>query len=808
MFGNYLKIAVRTLLRNRIYTAINVLGLAIAVATCLMITTYLHFEFTWDSSIKNVDRVYRVDTYTIRQGREPTYSEDATSLLGIELMKGVPGIESVLRLSTDEQIVRIDNELVPVESMSADSTVADMLGLTMLAGNPNEPLKDLRSVIISFSLADKYFGGLDAVGKSFEMELNGRFESFTITGIYQDMPLNTTYRANMIYPYEIDYAAIRKRLSDTWGMSWSETLVRLAPETDPEQVEAAIEKFTSELKVNKDEKFSRIWQLQPMRQIHVALNNPRGMPTTTDASASIALSAITLIILLIASINFTTLSLGRSTTRTRGVGMRKVLGANRTPLMVQFWVETGLLAVVSIVIGVLFAELSLPMFNDLADTQLTLHITSAMILSIAVLWAVIVFFAGSYPALVISSFRPAQAFKGEIKVGGKSLLRRSLVFIQFTLSISLIALTLIMTRQMQFISKTNLGFNGNQVVVIDALNMDDTGEKLMEKMRAQLGDNPNILSISGSANNVSSPWFTVGWTDQDGKDWRGLKLNLIDPEWLNTLQIPILYGRNLIAHSAHDSIHAVLLNEKAVEYFGFNDPIGKMLPGYFDNLTVVGVIPNLHMEDLHTEIDPAMLMLTLQGFFSRGHGISLSGHSWYSIQRILLRLSPNDIPATMKAIERTWSEIAPDIPFKYSFVDDKVDAAYRDDRRWNSIITSAAGLAIIIALLGLFGLSTLEVSQRRKEIGIRKVLGASEQNIILLLTHQIMLLVVGASIISAPVAYILGKRWLNEFAYRIEIGPGILTLAGITALLLAMITVGGLAWRASMKNPVESIRYE
>ncbi len=808
MIGNYLKIAVRTLLRNRIYTIINVLGLAIAVAACLLITTYLHFEFTWDTSFHDADRVYRVVTEDIPKGRDRRYSSTVTSLLAPELRKSVPGVESVVRIAETDALARINRQLVNLSSMSADSNVAEVFGLSMLSGNPKTVLEGLRSVMVSRSFAEKYFGRTNAMGQTFEIETDDSFDVFTINGVYRDLPINSTYRPDIIYPYEVDYSAIRKRLRDTWGMKWSETIVRLKPGVQPATVEAAIEEMTSSLKVNTDELYKRAWYLQPLRQIHIALKNPKGMPTTTEAIAALVLSGITLIILLIASINFTTLSLGRSTTRTKEVGMRKVLGANRSPLMTQFWVETGVLAFLAVIIGVLFAELSLPVFNSLADRNLTLQFSPVVLASLAVVWVVIVFLAGSYPALVISSFRPAQAFKGDVKVGGRSLLRRTLVFIQFSLSISLIALTMIMFRQMQFVSRTNLGFNGEQVAVLEALNMDNTGQVLMNKMRGLLSDDPNVLSVSGAANDISSPWFQVGWTDPDGKEWRGLKMNVIDPEWLNTLKIPILAGRNLDALSAHDSTHAVLLNEKAVKLFGFDDPIGKPLPGYFDDLSVVGVFPDLHMEDLHEPIAPALLMLSLQGFFSKGHGISLRGENWYSLQRIFIRISPDNIPATMKTIEKTWSQIAPDLLYKYSFVDEDVEKAYREDHRWNSIITDSAGLAIVIALLGLFGLSTLEVSQRRKEIGIRKVLGASEGNIILLLTRQIILLVVGASIIAAPVAWLLGKRWLNEFAYRIDIGPGLLTLAGVLALLLAMITVGGLAWKASTTNPADSIRYE
>ncbi|MFH0882507.1 MAG: ABC transporter permease, partial [bacterium] len=603
MLGNYLKIAVRTLLRNRIYTAINVLGLAIAVAACLLIVTYLHFELTWDSSFHDADRVYRVLTLDIPKGRDAQYNTNVTSLLAPELENDVPGIASVCRIMDNETLVRIDRDLVTISSMSADSSVANVFGLTMLEGDPGTALTGLRSILISKSFAEKYFHEKNLIGQPLEIAVD-TFEVFSITGIFQDFPVNTTYRPDLIYPYEVDYTEIHKRLRDTWGTRWSNTFVRLEPDTDPASVEAAIAALIESLHANDNEEYLYAWHLQPVRQMHLAIRNPRGMPTTTEASGATILLGITLIILLIAGINFTTLSLGRSTTRTKEVGMRKVLGANRAPLMTQFWVETGVLAFIAVMIGVLFAELSLPVFNNLADRELALRLTPTLLVSMVAVWGIIVFLAGSYPALVIAAFRPAQAFKGEVKVGGRSLLRRTLVFVQFSLSISLIALTLIMYRQLHFVSQKKLGFNGDQVVMISAFSMEDTGKELMLKLREQLRDNPDVLSISGAANAMSSPWFEIGWTDLDGRDWSGLKLNIVDPEWLNTLEIPILSGRNLDALSGHDSLHAVLLNQKAAELFSFDDPVGKRLPGNFDEIAVVGVIPDLHMASLHEEIAP------------------------------------------------------------------------------------------------------------------------------------------------------------------------------------------------------------
>jgi len=811
VFSNFVKVAFRSLNRNRIFTIINVLGLSLGVAFALLATTYLRHELSWDKHISGHENVYRIVTHYFPKDSDSGYDTSVSSLLKPEIDNKISGLETVTRLSTNERLFRKGENQFPTKTASVDPSYFATFCPELVHGDPGTALDNQTAILVSESFAEKYYGAKEIIGELVDLELDTGYTVFQVTGVYSDLPKNALLRPDVIYNYEVDYSIARMKLSGDWGWTWSETFVRLAPGTSPIDIERGIADITHNLGVDVFEDGARIaWELQPVSEVHVSFNNPRGFPTETETVGIYVLGAIAIVILLLACINFTTLTIGRSTLRATEVGMRKVLGANRIPLMIQFWVETGIVALASVLFGFLLAKLAMPEFVNLAQRELILTIDWLTLAALFTIWFIVVFIAGSYPSVVVSAFKPADAFKGEVRVGGKARLRKALVFVQFVLSIVLITGTIVMKNQLHFVSTKALGFNGDQVVMIEAQTYDNSTEIAMDRFRDELKSDPRILSISGAANAMNTTWFIFGWDNPDGSPYENIRVNTVDPEWMETLEIPLLAGRGFDpARNPKQGIAEIIVNEKSLEYFGLEeDALGKSLPTYEGVFEIVGIMPDIHVSSLHEEIRPTILMRSIKSFWANNHYPSLSMSSWYTIQRIFVRVSGDDIAGTIATLESTWSRVAPDKPFDYSFVDEGVAEMYKEDRRWNSIVNWASGVALFIAALGLVGLSTLEVTQRRREISIRKVLGASEGSLIFLLTRQISLIVVFATAFATPLSWIFMQKWLNDFAYRITLSPFWMLLAGVATLAVAWICVGGLAWKSATTNPIKAIRHE
>jgi len=810
MLANFIKIAIRSLSRNRFFTAINVLGLSLGVAFALLAITYLRHEITWDHHITNYQNVYRIDAHSFPHNRSPYYSTQTCSLLKPEIDGKIPGLEPVTRVSTNNMFFRKEGEIFPIYAAAVDSSYFSTFDLKLLKGDPSTALSNPTGIVVSKEFADKYFRDTDVIGEFVNLELDTGFTAFEITGLFADPPKNASHRYEAIYEYEVDYAHVRSKYLDDWGLTWSSSYVRLTPGTSPESVESAIADIVGQAGVDTKENGDRIaWELQPISTTHVTLNNPRGFPTETEANGIVVLSGIALIILILASINFTTLTVGHSTIRATEVGMRKVLGASRARLMIQFWLEAGIVTMLGVLFGILLAKLALPEFNDLAQRTMSLTFNGSMVAILLGVWFAVVLATGSYPSLIISSFKPVDAFKGEVKLGGKARLRKSLIFLQFVLSILFVTGTIVMNQQLNYVSNQSLGYNGDQVVMIEAKVSDNSTEVAMERLRSKLISDPRILSVSGAANGMDNDWFILGWETDDGGSYRDIRANAIDPLWLETMEIPIIAGKGFDPNrDPSGGIAEVIINKQAVEFFELDDPIGKPIPTYEGLTEIVGVIPDIHMESLHQEIRPTILMRSIRPLWGENRRLSLSMSNWMTIQRIFVRISGEDIPGTLYDLEATWRKVAPDKSFDYSFVDESVGALYKEDRRWNSIVNWASGMALFIAALGLIGLSTLEVARRRREIGIRKVLGASETSIVVLLTKQITLIVAVATVVAAPLSWIFMQRWLDNFAYRITLLPFWMLLAGLITMAIAWFCVGSLAWRSASANPVDAIRHE
>jgi putative ABC transport system permease protein len=529
------------------------------------------------------------------------------------------------------------------------------------------------------------------------------------------------------------------------------------------------------------------FELQPIASVHL---DPY-VKGSLNLSAIFILSGIALIVLVIACINFMNLSISRASTRSLEVGLRKVLGAERRQLIHQFWGEFLIITGIAMVVGFILAEILLPTFNRLSGRILSLReiFQPSNILILLALFIIVGIASGSYPALVMSRFRPVEILRGKLRIGGKKPLTRALVIVQFSLSVFLIIATIIMGRQIHFMLTADPGFKKEGVVVISTQEPEaEASNTTLKLFRDRLSQQPNIVSISGTSTRIGN--VGVYPFKKNGQEVEVYQ-NRVDYDFFKTMGIEVIQGRTFSPEFATDT-EGVVVNERLLKELGIEDPLGKPLKGYYMPLTIIGVVKDYIFEDFRNSILPAL---------------HHNKPTW-GIKQILVRIPPQNISRTLSLLEKTWKDIQPDKPFLYSFLDDTMEAMYNEEKRWGAIVGYSSALAVIIACMGIFGLTSISVNRRTKEIGIRKVLGASVPQIINILTREFIWLVGIANIISWPLAYFAMKTLLDNYYYRISLGPQYFILAGVLSLLIAMLTTIFLAARAAVANPVESLHYE
>jgi putative ABC transport system permease protein len=540
----------------------------------------------------------------------------------------------------------------------------------------------------------------------------------------------------------------------------------------------------------------------PLIGYHLAdLGSGNALADSTAPNYVYVLSGIALLVLLLACFNFTNLSIGLASGRLREIGVRKVLGAGRRQLIRQFWVEAVMQSLLAFVLGLTSAELLLPVFNDLAGTALALDYRheGAFLLALVALAGLVGILAGSYPALVLSDVQPVNVFQGKYRVGGRNALTRSLVVVQFGLSIALIAGTFAMRQQQAFMMERTLNFDAAQVVVIPTqvtpANEAD-GDRILDAFKDALASRPEVLRVSGSSSTFGrSSNVSIVNTEDGARHF--VNLNRVDPDYLETLGFELAAGRDF--SPAYGDEAAVIVNEAFVEAFagefGIDDPVGHTLPQAFAGIEspeIVGVVRDYHYTHVRQPIGPMVW-----------HTSPASG-----IRYVLVKIAPGDLPATLAVLRQTWAETRPDEPFDFFFMDEDIERQYQNEARWGQAIGYATAFAVLIACLGLFGLVTLATNRRTKEVGIRKVMGASPRGIVYLLSKEFAVLVLAANVIAVPLAFFAMSRWLDAFAYRIDLGAGPFVLAGVLAMVVALMTVGVQALRAAFADPVEALRYE
>jgi putative ABC transport system permease protein len=673
----------------------------------------------------------------------------------------------------------------------------------LLKGDANTALKELNVVVLTEQSARKIFGQEDPIGKTLSIRLADTDYNFTVSAIAQNPPANTGIQFNYMIPFGNAKHIWSERSMKAFYEVYVETYIRLAESNNLKNLQA---KIPAILKQNMGESYTTGYKLlfQPITDIHLNKAYPASFQPISDPAYSYILGTVALLVLLIASINFITLSLGRSISRAREVGVRKVVGAVRKQLVLQFWGEAILVSFLALVIGIILAKLNLPLFNELTGETLRYALFSDITL-VSILIALIVgLLAGVYPALFLSRFNPIEVLKGKLKVGDAGVFRQSLIVFQFVLSISFIICTLIMTQQLRFLQNKNLGFDKEQVVVIRTGVANEEARAIYERMKNELGPHQSIADISNAMFTLGEGWMEADYRADDNSV-KAFRMNVVDHDFLKTMKTKVLAGRDFSREVTADVSQSIIVNEALVKEYGWKNPVGKRLPGKkFPPHQIIGVVSDFNYESLHTPVKPLILALSDSLF----KGVNNINFLSSSKRKILVRIKPDNVPGTLALLEQTWKKAAPSLPFNFSFMDETLNNQYQTEIRLGNMMNYATGLAIFIACLGLFSLSTLTVQKRRREIGVRKVMGASVKTIVLLFSKEFARMVMIAFLIAVPLAYYLMHSWLQDFAFHISISAWTFLLAGILSLFIALLTVGFQVIKAALANPITALRSE
>lgn len=804
MFKNYLKIAVRNLLKYKAYSIINVSGLAIGIACCLLILLYIQDELSYDKFHVNADRIYRVASV---ESSDNKISETASTYgpLADLLAAQIPGIEKVTRIFPHSVVVSYgaDKKFQEDRLFFCDSTFFDMFTFAFKNGQPENALDAPNAIVLTEETAQKYFGDENPIGKNLRAENQ---HDFFVTGVLESLPDNSHFSFDFI----ANIKSINK-LMGTWvlnhGWHWPPmyTYAMLSPNSKPEDVESEfpgfIQKFLGRYTDSQESFF-----LQPITSIHLHSDLVGEIEPTSNITYVYIFALVALFILLIACINFMNLSTARSANRAKEVGLRKVVGANRMQLIKQFLGESLFFAVFSMLLAVALIEFFLPTFNNLVGKQLDVEYTNNWIVlaGLLVLTLFVGVTAGSYPAFFLARFRPIQAMQSKqsvSSVGKKPFRMRSiLVVTQFMISIVLIIVTAGIHNQLQFIQTERLGFNKEHLVVIPV--RDENIQRNFKAIKNSLLAQPEITNVTAISN---FPWEQgyYGFPAKaegmaDDADWN-ISTFLVDHDFIETFGMEIVEGRAFSEEFGSDAGEAFILNETAKEDLGWADAINKkfevdkVASGNPRQGRVIGVMKDFHMRSLHYKVEPVVAMVAPIHHY---------------LDNYVIRVAGVDIQSTLSKLENKWSEFAPHRPFEYFFLDEAFDQLYRKEQRLGKIFNYFAALTIFVGCLGLFGLASFSAEQRTKEIGIRKVLGASIPGILMLLSKDFTKLILAAFIIAAPIAYLFIQRWLQEFAYQSTPGIGIFVISIVVVLLIAMLTVSYQSIRAAVANPVKALHYE
>ena len=789
MFKNYLKIALRKLKNSPVYSGINIFGLAIGLSCFIVIMGYIHYEISFDQFHEKADRTYRV---TVQQ---PDYfylgtNHYATTPAPLEkaITDDFPEVETATTIGKRSLYLSVEDDTFNEKGIIATPSFFDVFTFPLSEGDPQTALASPNSIVLTSALASKMFGKNASVGKTVTRK-DGL--EFTVTGIIEKVPENSHFTFDFITAASSD-ESYSQNVAEWRNSGWY-TYVVLKEGTNASLLQFKFPEF-----IAKYSSANYKYYLQPLTDIHLRSDINFELSANNNITYIYIFAGIAIIVLLLAAINYMNLAVAQSMKRAKEVGLRKVVGAHRGQLVAQFLSESLLSAVLALFIALLLSDLALPLFDVLVGRPLSLSFLQEPTYLTILLGSVLAsgLISGSYPAFYITRLQPNKAIKGiQKKESNHFSLRNLLIVGQFATSIILVVGSIVIYQQMRYIQTSEMGYEREHILTLNIQSRHMTQN--FDLIRQELLQHPRIDEISASLqlpNNIDAQTTIRGWEGSENSDQeQPIYITSVDYNFIDLYDIDILRGRNFSEEISSDTTEGTyLINETAAKTLGWNEDsaIGKSMTAWGGRGTVIGVVKDFHMHSLHTQIQPLTMYLAPNQF-----------------NYISLKLQSNNLSETVNHVTKTLSDFS-GYPVSYSFLDDAFDDQYKSELKLNEIVTYFTLLALFIACLGLFGLAAYSAEQRTKEIGIRKVLGASIGNIVTLLSKDFIRLVILGFIIAIPIAWYSMNQWLADFAYRIEISPGIFALAGISALLIALLTVSWQSIKAALSNPVESLKSE
>lgn len=813
MVGNYFKVAARNIQKRKFYSFINAFGLSIGLAFCMLIALYIQDERKFDQFHANKNQIYRMeaksyDTWQQKQGDPYNKWAWLQAGLGPVLKDELPEVERATRFSDGTRAIFRYGEKVFTERLTyVDKDFFTMFSFQLLKGNADKIFTDKAEIVLTPAIAQKYFGEEDPIGKTIELDNNG-VKSFTVTGVIEPAPAQSSLSYDMLLPQENrnNY----QHQMENWGSYGTPTFVQLRADADlvvfKSNLEKIVEKYVgavleqarkvSSIPIPADVKMLE-YEFTPLPDIH--LKKEISWEKVSDPQYSIILGGIALLIMLIACINYISLSLTTSASRRVEVGVRKVVGAQRNQLVYQFSFESLILAVISLVIGFALVILFLPSFNAFTNKSIELTLLNGVqLFSVGLALTLVTgLLAGSYPSLFLSRFKPAAVLKGGFTSRLQAGFTKPLVVLQFALSAFLIICSVMMYRQMQFITTKDLGYNKDQVLVIPTqAGWTEASDRVVEQFRTRAQQEPMIVSVTGTSSSFNQGYSRYGFKIKE--EMKSAYVYAADPYYIPTLGITLLEGRNFDANIPADS-NAVIVNESLVRDMKWTDPLNEYYNWREDSAgmgaRVIGVVKDYHYLSLEQNFEPMFLSMDKRNV----------GH----LTTLMVKVMAADVTAGLDRVKAIWKELFPDKPFDYTFLDEDVARQYSSYQRWMSIMGLATGFAILISCLGLFGLAGINAVNRTKEIGIRKVMGADMRTIFYLLNKQFVILAVIAFVLAAPLSWWFITKWyMKDFTFKVPVSWDLFALSMGVGLLLALATVSYHAIKVARVNPADTLKYE
>lgn len=796
MCDNYLKIAFRNFKRQKIFSLINISGLAVGMACCICILIYVRHELSYDRYHANADKIYRLVMTGEFSGR-PFDVALSSGPIGSALVENFPEFDRSARFQHRNRThIRFKGKnFFEDRIFYADDTVFEVFTFPLLGGNPETALRDPFSAVITQRTAERYFGSQDPLGEVLRF---GPKEDYTVTGVMKNVPENSHFAFDFLLSFKT-LSTLNRQQTESWTQFTNYTYLQLKAGSDPEKLGHKISSLnTRHMGFDpKDMGWDLVFALQPLPSIHLHSNLQNEMTGNGDISLVYIFSSIAALILILACINFMNIATARSCNRAREVGLRKVLGAVRSKIVKQFLGESLIYSFSSLFIALILSGLGLPLLSSFLGHTMGIRFAemTALIPGFAGIALFVGLAAGLYPAFVLAGFQPARVVKGGFETSRqKKHFRDGLVIAQLVISTVLIIGTGIISDQVAFMKNKRLGFEKKHVIV--ARISDDSVRPSIPAIKHALKSLQGVLNVTASSHipgwdGLAAAHLPEGFSNEESQTMRIIR---VDHDFLNTMGIELVAGRNFSPEFPGDPQGSVLINETAAAKFGWIDPLGKKIQeiyGTKQTKIVIGVIEDFHMSSLHNVIEPMYITNSQQG-----------------INLLCIRISPGNVAGLLDTIRSTWTDIAPGAPFDYFFLDESFDRQYRAEERLSRLFSIFSLLAIFIACLGLFGMACYAAERRTKEIGIRKVLGASTSGIVFLMSRELIQVFLLANLVSWPLVFLASQKWLQNFAYRTDIGIGIFLLSTLFTLILTLGTVSYQAIKTASADPVDTLRYE